>query len=98
MGSLHAREFANQFKEDSTTLEQSIMWHLRGNHYPPVPESMVTPCIDAIFACVEADDELLIELPEGVLWRGHKTAPAWAMVEAYHLQPWIDEILDEPEA
>ena len=31
-------------------LEQGIAYHLQGNHYPPVPLSMVQPCIDAIDA------------------------------------------------
>ncbi len=29
-------------------LETQLAYHLQGNHYPPVPLSMVQPCIDAI--------------------------------------------------
>lgn len=79
-------------------LHTSIGLHLTANHYPPVPNSMIQPCVEAIFACVDNDDELLIELPEGVWWRGHDTAPAWAIVEGHHLQPWIDMLSTEPEA
>ena len=32
------------------SLEDAIGYHLQGNHYPPVPLSMVQPCIDAIDA------------------------------------------------
>lgn len=78
------------------SLRQSIQLHLTTNHYPPVPSSMVEPCVEAINACVDGDDdEMLIQLPGGVFWRGHDTAPAWAIVEAHHLQPWIDMHLEE---
>ena len=36
-------------------LEQGIAYHLQGNHYPPVPLSMVQPCIDAIDAFYDED-------------------------------------------
>ena len=36
-------------------LEQGIAMHLQGNHYPPVPLSMVQPCIDAIDAYYDED-------------------------------------------
>jgi hypothetical protein len=29
-------------------LEVALGYHLQGNHYPPVPLSMVEPCIEAI--------------------------------------------------
>lgn len=93
MGYNNAVDFAS-----TLDLHTSIKLHLSTNHYPSVPTSMIQPCIDAIFACVDNDDELLIELPEGVWWRGHDTAPAWAIVKGHHLQPWIDMLSTEPEA
>jgi hypothetical protein len=71
--------------------ELAITIQLRNNHYPPVPVSMVTPCIQAIDACNSDEADLLIELPEGVLWRGKVTAPAHAIVESHHLWPWVSE-------
>ena len=29
-------------------LEQGIAYHLQGNHYPPVPLSMVQPCTSLV--------------------------------------------------
>ena len=29
-------------------LESSLKFHLTANHYPPVPVTMIQPCIDAI--------------------------------------------------
>ncbi len=77
-------------------LESAIGMHLRVNHYPPVPLSMVQPCIDAIDAYWEEDIEKHIELPEGVSWRGNDYAPAWALIEGHHLEAWCqDDFVDE---
>ena len=72
------------------SLQHQIKIQLTSNHYPPVPTSMVFPCIDAITAVNEGDSERLIELPDGVLWRGENKAPARAIVESHHLDPWVD--------
>lgn len=73
------------------TLEQQIGMHLRGNHYPPVPLSMVQPCIDAIDAYHDEDYQREIELPEGITWRDKTSAPASAIVDAHHLSAWLPE-------
>lgn len=67
-----------------------ISLHLTSNHYPPVPTSMVTPCIEAIDACIQDEPDTLIDLPDGVLWRNQEQAPAWAIVEGHHLQAWLE--------
>jgi hypothetical protein len=71
-------------------LQHQIKIQLQNNHYPPVPTSMVFPCIDAITAVNEGERERLITLPDGVLWKGQKEAPAYAIVDAHHLDPWVD--------
>jgi len=73
------------------SLEQAIGYHLQGNHYPPVPLSMVQPCIDAIDAYYEDDFDKEIEMPEGVFYKGKTTAPAWAIIEQHHLSAWLPE-------
>lgn len=72
-------------------LERAIGFHLQGNHYPPVPLSMVQPCIDAIDAYHDQDYNRKIELPEGITWRDQNTAPASAIVDAHHLEAWLPE-------
>jgi hypothetical protein len=72
-------------------LEVALGYHLQGNHYPPVPLSMVQPCMDAIDAFWDEDYNQLIELPEGVSWRGDTHAPAHAIVEAHHLDAWLPQ-------
>ena len=51
---------------------------------------MVQPCIDAINAYWEDNQYALIELPEGCLWRGNTSAPAYAIIEAHHLNAWCE--------
>jgi hypothetical protein len=87
MGSNFATELAEN--DLGLSMEDSIRIHLQANHYPPVPSSMVQPCIDAIDAYHDEDFNRLIELPEGVSWRGENSAPAHAIAEAHHLDAWL---------
>lgn len=72
-------------------LEVALGYHLQGNHYPPVPLSMVQPCIEAIDAFYEEDYNREIEMPEGVTYKGRNTAPASAIIEQHHLDAWLPE-------
>lgn len=80
------------------SLEDAIAMHLRGNHYPPVPLSMVPVCIEAIdFAHEEKWDET-IEMPDGITYKGNTAAPVWAIIEQHHLHAWLpqdDEYIEE---
>ena len=89
MGSNLAYDLASD--ELGLDLETAIGYHLQGNHYPPVPLSMVQPCIDAIDAFYDEDYNKLIAMPEGVLYRGEKFAPASAIIEQHHLDAWLPE-------
>lgn len=79
-------------------LETQILYHLKGNHYPPVPAEMVAPCIEAIDAFYDEDHSRMIAMPKvgdfQILYRGSTHAPAWAIVEQHHLEFWIQ--LEEP--
>ena len=81
---------AHDLVENVIDIRQSIGYHLRGNHYPPVPLTMVEPCIEAIYAVDDGDTHKSIQLPKGVFWKGYPTAPAYAIVEAHHLEPWLN--------
>lgn len=85
MGSNLATELAENL---DLSLERQIAYHLQANHYPPVPTSMVEPCIEAIDAYWEDDTDKQITLPEGVLYKGLTTAPAYAILEQHHLHAW----------
>lgn len=40
--------FAQDLALSTIPLDQQIAMHLRSNHYPPVPLTMVQPCLHAI--------------------------------------------------
>ena len=90
MGSNFATELADEDLFPELDLETAIGYHLQGNHYPPVPLSMVQPCIDAIDACYDEDYQRLIDLPAPITWRGESKAPAHAIVDAHHLDAWLN--------
>ena len=79
------------------SLEQAIGYHLQGNHYPPVPLSMVQPCIEAIDAYHDFQPMREIDMPEGVFYKGRTTAPAYAIIEQHHLDAWLPQDEDDYE-
>ena len=86
MGRLQAEDLSGN---DLLTLDQMVAIHLQSNHYPPVPLIMVEPCVQAIFAVNDWRSDESIDLPEGVLYKGETSAPAWAIVEQHHLDAWV---------
>ena len=89
MGSNFANDLA---LADNLDIETQIGIHLSANHYPPVPATMVQPCVEAIDAVNDAGLwDLEIPMPEGVTYKGLTYAPAWAIIEQHHLDSWIIE-------
>lgn len=86
MGALSAMDMADQ-----VDIRTALSWHLTSNHYPPIPTSMIEPCIQAIDACNEGVSNEDIQLPIGVYYKGRDTAPAWVIAEQHHLDFWITE-------
>jgi hypothetical protein len=93
MGSVTAIGLA----ESELDLEKQLAYHLQGNHYPPVPLTMIAPCIEAIDAAYDEDHNREIEMPEGVFYKGKTTAPAWAIIEQHHLHWFIQPVEDSNE-
>lgn len=88
MGSNFAHELADY--DLGLDLSTAIKIHLTSNHYPPVPVSMVEPCIDAIDAYHNGDTDQEIPMPQGITYKGRTTAPAWAIIEQHHLEAWCE--------
>jgi hypothetical protein len=80
---------------DTMPIEAQLNTHLQYNFYPPVPSSMVQPCIEAIDAYWDDDIYREIDLPIGVEYRGVTTAPAHAIVDNHRLGPWVTPDEDE---
>lgn len=95
MGSNMANEMASGVLDSlgiHLDMEQQIGIHLKSNHYPPIPSSMVKPCIEAIDAVNDAGLwDLEIPMPEGITYKGLTTAPAHAIIEQHHLHAWLIE-------
>jgi hypothetical protein len=94
MGSVTAIGLA----DTTLDLETQLLYHLQGNHYPPVPKEMVQPCIEAIDAYYDEDFDREIDMPKvndyQITYKGKTTAPARAIVEQHHLE-WFIEPADE---
>jgi hypothetical protein len=86
------RNFATELSAmDTMSMEQQINLHLQYNFYPPVPSSMVQPCIDAINAYWNDVPDAAIEMPQGVSYRSSNYAPAYAIVEQHRLDAWLEQ-------
>jgi hypothetical protein len=94
MGSITAIGLA----DTTLDLETQLLYHLQGNHYPPVPREMVQPCIDAIDAYYDEDYSRMIDMPMvgdfQITYKGSKQAPASAIVSQHHLE-WFINPADE---
>ena len=92
MGSTFAKDLATM---DGLSMQTAIEIHLTSNFYPPVPSSMVQPCIDAINAYWDNNTNRFIAMPDGVFYKGMSHAPAYAIIEQHRLHPWIEELINE---
>jgi hypothetical protein len=84
------RIFAEELSDDHP-LDLALSIHLQYNHYPPVPLSMVPVCSAAIDAYNEGDYKRHISLPSEVFWRDNAYAPAYAIIEAHHLESFLED-------
>jgi len=87
MGRLQAEAMA----EATIPFDTQIEWHLRVNHYPPISNTMVPVCIQAIDYANMGEWHKELSLPAGVGYKGLTVAPVWAIVEQHHLETWIIE-------
>ena len=82
------------------SLDRKVAWHLQGNHYPPIPLVMVEVCVEAIGLARLGYYTAEVKLPLGeskdgvpfqITWHGQDTAPVAAIVEAHHLDGFIQD-------
>ena len=74
-------------------LELGIRWQLLHNHYPPVPEEMISVAVRAVELCREGNYRSTIKTPFEHRVHGWHV-PAHVIVDAYHLEPWVNEEVD----
>lgn len=90
MGNMTARDLAFLGNE-GLGLRQALSIHLTSNHYPPIQETMIDPCIQAIENANAGDWDKLVSLPEGVGYKGLTVAPTHAIIEQHHLDSFLDD-------
>jgi hypothetical protein len=86
MGTNFANELSN---ETSLTLANQISIHFSTNCYPPVPQFMVEVAVEAIHACNEQQPKLVLELPNGVTFRGDSSVLAYQVIDQLRLEAWV---------
>ena len=86
MGYTQAMEMVNLI-----SLEQGIRWHLQCNHYPPAPNVMIPIAVKAVMLCRNGKFSETLETPFEHQFHGWMI-PAYVIVEAYHLEPWVNEL------
>lgn len=76
------------------SLEQQVSWHFSSNCYPPVPQMMVPVAVKAIEQILYSDGGELIQLPEGVSFRGETELNAYTIVENLYLWAFVHANLE----
>ena len=89
MGRLFAEELASG--DIALDLNQQLAIHFSSNCYPPVPHSMIEPAEEAISMMNQGFFNEEISLPDGVSYQGRDFARAYAIVENFRLDAWIDQ-------
>jgi len=75
---------------EMTDVDTALLWHLKSNHYPPLPDCVIGLAKQAIELANNGDWDARINLKEaGISWRGQDSAPVSACVEAWHLDAFI---------
>lgn len=90
MGNMTARELAFLGNE-GLGIETALSWHLTSNHYPPVPDTMVQPCVEALDNANAGEWDKMVQLPDGVGYKGGTAAPTHAIIEQHHLESFLDD-------
>lgn len=76
--------------KDNLPLADAMRVHLQHNHYPPVPVSMVPVCLRALKFAKRGDWDHNLRLPRDTKYRGKRLAPVSAVVEAHHLDAFME--------
>lgn len=81
--------------ESDISLETGVSWHFQTNCYPPVPQYMVPVAVEAILCAVMDEWDDVLDLPEGVTFRGQDTAPVASIISDLHLDAFVDVLTQE---
>lgn len=72
------------------SLKERLSWFLSATIQGGVPQSMVDPCYQAlVLAQTGGDLSTLIELPDGVTFRGNKVVTAQEVIDGHYLADFL---------
>jgi hypothetical protein len=91
MGRMNALGMKESVDEGLINLDSALLWHLRSNHYPPIPSAMVEPAKEAINLANMGEWDTEISLPEGITWHGQEVSPVSAIIEGLHLDSFLED-------
>lgn len=89
MGSITASDFAESVENGDISLDVALQYHFRGNCYPPLPLAFIEPAKAAIDAYKQGKTDKRIKLPDGITYKGRKTAPANEVVDFLRIRAFI---------
>jgi hypothetical protein len=85
MSVLAMREAGQQVSQD-----ELIAWHFQGNCYPPIPLAWIKPAKRAIKLVSSGRSQDKVYLRRHVKWCPKASVAAWKLVEAFHLEGFLD--------
>lgn len=70
--------------------DAALDWHMKTNHYPPLPSSLIPVAKIVIEKAKQGRWDARVKLPEGVSYQGKRIVPVSACVEAWHLDAFLE--------
>lgn len=86
-------KLAQEIAESPLTLEEKLSWHLNGNLYPPMPDSLIPVCVEAITLAENGEDlHKVLTLPDPIKRAGKSEITAKQLILSIKLHWFIKNI------
>lgn len=82
-------EIVSRLRSGNLDLKEALKWHFTENHQPPLPTSLMPIAIDAANAARSGAWGKLLDLPEGMVFKGRTKVKASEVVEALKLDHFV---------
>lgn len=74
----------------SSNIDVVLEWHLRNNHYPPLPVALLPVAKKAIEHGQAEEFDVELKMPDGIAFRGQKKATVRLLIETMHLEEFLN--------
>lgn len=75
---------ASEMRRWAEDLDTALIWHLRSNHFPPIPLDNLPVAKEAIEKANAEEWEAMIYVPTAA-----RELPVWRIVEGMHLETFL---------